>query len=345
MLPPLSIWSWSTRDQDAPAKSLEDARSIIMKNFGANLAGCWSTRRKSRTSVGDWKGLKEFQSTDFRHLVCQIQHAPGDDMLSPVVRKKFDMNKIIPPVIIRHLLTLPGAYGFLAMLLYSQPHLIISEEGISAQPRITGIREHAIASHLTSNVREALKDVHGRLTWIIPITRKLPCRKKITSAVMALDENDTEGITASQARAVLTHGTPELIAWTPQDLLIFWLWLHDTLKRGIFGSLTLSITSMKLPKSAEEIEADRTVASAIIGRRRRNSRRIHYIALHHGSTYSLRLRTYMGHFDPQHMVPLLLPESQKILAQNWTRPARQRAVLKNAKLLLVDREQKGVLVG
>jgi len=63
------------------------------------------------------------------------------------------------------------------------------------------------------------------------------------------------------------------------------------------------------------------------------------------SFYSLRLRTYIGHFDPQRMVSTLSDESQKVLAAHGAdRTVRHRLVLKGARLLLVDEKCRALLI-
>ncbi|KAG9002592.1 hypothetical protein FRB94_005849 [Tulasnella sp. JGI-2019a] len=314
MRPPLAIWSWAKVDQDVSADALAEARHTVLKNFSTDASPLWSLTKRVPSEIGDTSCLKEFQSSNFRDLVERTrENINGLNSPPPQKTERLNMNEIIP-----------------------LPHLIIGEEGISAKVNISRILEHTIASSLTPNVDKILNNPHGRLTWIVPVTRKLPCPKRITYAVMVIGEESNMGHT----RASLTHGTPDLITWTPQDLLIFWLWLRDTLTQGVFGCLTLSVTSMKLPRSAEEVEEDRNIT----GDRQRTSRRIHYIAIHHGATHSLRLRTYLGHFDPERISRLLLPESKEVLTANSPEAPHKRAVLKNAKFLLVDSEQRGVLI-
>lgn len=179
---------------------------------------------------------------------------------------------------------------------------------------------------------------HKRFAWLIPVNGRPPCPQPLTSGALLATEDDSQTSTSVKEAAV-THGTVKLIAWTPQDLLIFWLWLKDTQLNSIFGGVSLSITSMRTPKAttADNDEEEDGVPPP--------GKKIHYIILYHDALFSLRLRSYVGCFNPILMARSLSHESQAILInQSHNAEIRPRAVLKNARLLLLDENAKGLLI-
>ncbi|KAG8975352.1 hypothetical protein FRC05_005911 [Tulasnella sp. 425] len=269
----------------------------------------------------DLEDVDNFQPTDFRAALL----APPP---KPKKKRKFDVGSCIP-----------------------EPTYIPWPDDVGKpRQRLAEIKPHRIRHEFVPNVNHLLSTGHKRYSWIIPVNGTLPCSVPLTSAIVVppdatLEEigGDTSIVAASQA-----HGTKDRITWTPADLLLFWLWLRDTRKESITGSISLSFTSMPA-ESAIPDPGSPSISTAPFPRTGKSSssskEKIHYIALYHDAAQSLVLRSYFGSFNTLKMWKVLKQDSKDVMeSKGFGQPVVERSVLKNARLLLADESGRGVLI-
>ncbi|KAG8906988.1 hypothetical protein FRB99_005630 [Tulasnella sp. 403] len=317
----VSIWTWIPSEEEEANHCVLEALYIVEDNFARDAQNAWITvlPPANSDSIDDLENLDDFCSTNFAQ--CVLSGKPGKRNHSRSKKsKKFNVLSYIPEP---HYLPYPDHPG-------------------KPRNRLKDVRNHAIKYRLQPNVDDMLSNRYARYSWLIPINGKPPCSHPLTRAMVIPPPNgniDSPENSQTTDPAAKTHGSSQIVAWTVQDLLIFWLWLKDTQHQSIFGSVSLSLTSVRVP--VEEEERDSPVH---IDAKRKSTQKMHYITLYHDATYSLRLRTYIGHFNPVKMTPTLSTESQSILMRQSIRgTVRPRFVLKGAKLLLTDEEGRGIL--
>ncbi|KAG9040429.1 hypothetical protein FS837_000670, partial [Tulasnella sp. UAMH 9824] len=266
----------------------------------------------------DLEAVEDFQLTDFRAA-----------LLTPPSRlkkkRKFDVGSCIP-----------------------EPTYIPWPDDVGKpRQRLAAIKPHRVRHEFVPNTDQLLATGHKRYSWIIPVNGNLPSTVSLTSGIVVPPDatveelGDPSVIIASQA-----HGTKDRITWTPADLLLFWLWLRDTRKESITGSISLSFTSM--PEGSPSPNSDSpSILTAPPPKTGRSSSKakIHYIALYHDAAQSLVLRSYFGSFNTLKMWKVLKEESKDVMrSKGFGQPAVERSVLKNARLLLADESGRGVLI-
>ncbi|KAG8984973.1 hypothetical protein FRB90_005013 [Tulasnella sp. 427] len=338
----ISIWTWGseTRRHD----SLE-ALYAVHDNY--TRSGQDQLRWKICLSSGmnvehDLEDVEDFQPTDFRSALLGKPTAATDSTKSKK-KRRFDIESCIP-----------------------EPRYIPwPDDPGKPRQRLSAIKPHRIRHAFVQNIERLLSEGHKRFSWIIPVNGKLKCSVPLTSGVMVFpgsEEGDAEVVGDEKvSRDVMddllvasqVHGTKDRIAWTPADLLLFWLWLRDTRKESITGSISLSFTSMEFGDEDEGLDTTQPSwdPPSIVRETPPNPSnsqskdRMHYIALYHDASQSLVLRSYFGSFNTAKMWKVLKEESRDILrTKGFGEPVVERSVLKNARILLADESGRGVLI-
>lgn len=269
----------------------------------------------------DLEAVEDFEQTDFRAALLTPPSRPKR-------KRKFDVGSCIP-----------------------EPTYIPWPDDVGKpRQRLAAIKPHRVRQELVPDVEQLLSTGHKRYSWIIPVNGKLPSTVPLTSgivvppdATMVEELGDQSIVAASQA-----HGTKDRITWTPADLLLFWLWLRDTRKESITGSISLSFTSMpeggSYPTRGDSPSISTAPPPTKTGRSSSKAK-IHYIALYHDAAQSLILRSYFGSFNTLKMWKVLKEESKDVMrSKGFGKPVVERSVLKNARLLLADESGRGVLI-